>query len=275
MPGPRPRVIFVSDGQEITHRQMEALAALHSKGSMKKAAEFLGLSTPVLHKYIHEVENKSGLSLVTSTSRGSKLNAEGVELLSRFRAYEMRLDDHPEVLKVAGTVVSETTLLTAATILSDAHKQVRVIISTDEENIRLAEERRVDAVVLDDAAFAMERAPDMPSSEIGSDMLVLRDSGSRYAKLAFGAQRLGFRYLTGMGIPFEIDRIVYEPRMVDHTDLSYVANKSLVRSGRIGAAGAKDQTWSLHSIVALQCSEHEDLPMFLDEARDAWIYRKG
>jgi DNA-binding transcriptional LysR family regulator len=275
MPGPRPRVIFVSDGQEITHRQMEALAALHSKGSMKKAAEFLGLSTPVLHKYIHEVENKSGLSLVTSTSRGSKLNAEGVELLSRFRAYEMRLDDHPEVLKVAGTVVSETTLLTAATILSDAHKQVRVIISTDEENIRLAEERRVDAVVLDDAAFAMERAPDMPSSEIGSDMLVLRDSGSRYAKLAFGAQRLGFRYLTGMGIPFEIDRIVYEPRMVDHTDLSYFANKSLVRSGRIGAAGAKDQTWSLHSIVALQCSEHEDLPMFLDEARDAWVYRKG
>lgn len=275
MPGPRPRVIFVSDGQEITHRQMEALAALHCKGSMKKAAEFLGLSTPVLHKYIHEVENKSGLSLVTSTSRGSKLNAEGVELLSRFRAYEMRLDDHPEVLKVAGTVVSETTLLTAATILSDAHKQVRVIISTDEENIRLAEERRVDAVVLDDAAFAMERAPDMPSSEIGSDMLVLRDSGSRYAKLAFGAQRLGFRYLTGMGIPFEIDRIVYEPRMVDHTDLSYFANKSLVRSGRIGAAGAKDQTWSLHSIVALQCSEHEDLPMFLDEARDAWIYRKG
>jgi hypothetical protein len=115
----------------------------------------------------------------------------------------------------------------------------------------------------------------MPSSEIGSDMLVLRDSGSRYAKLAFGAQRLGFRYLTGMGIPFEIDRIVYEPRMVDHTDLSYFANKSLVRSGRIGAAGAKDQTWSLHSIVALQCSEHEDLPMFLDEARDAWIYRKG
>ena len=275
MPGPKPRVIFVSDGQEITHRQMEALAALHSKGSMKKAAEFLGLSTPVLHKYIHEIEDKSGLGLVSSTSRGSKLTAEGVELLSRFRAYEMRLDDHPEVLKIAGTVVSESTLLTAATIISDVHKQVRVIISTDEENLHLAEERRVDAVVLDDAAFAIERTPEMPSTEIGSDMLVLRDTGSRYAKLAFGAQRLGFRYLTGMNIPFEIDRIVYEPRLVDHTDLSYFANKSLVRSGRLQAVGAKDQTWSLHSIIALQCTDHEDLPMFLDEARDAWVYRKG
>ncbi len=275
MPGPRPRVIFVSDGHEITHRQMEALAALHSKGSMKKAAEFLGLSTPVLHKYIREIEDKSGLALVSSTSRGSKLTSEGKELLNRFRAYELRLDDHSEVLKVAGTIVSESALLTAATMLSDAHKSVHVIISTDDENLHLAEERRVDAAVLDDAALAMERSPDLPNAEIGSDMLVLRDCGSRYARLAFGAQRLGFRYLAGMSIPYEIDRIIYEPRMVDHTDLSYFANKSLVRSGRIVAAGAKDQTWSLHSIVALQCTEHEDLPLFLEEARNAWVYRKG
>ena len=275
MPGPRPRVVFVSDGQEITHRQMEALAALNSKGSMKKAAEFLGLSTPVLHKYIREIEDKSGLAIVSSTSRGSKLTEEGIELLSRFRAYEMRLDDHLEVLKVAGTIVSETALLTAATLVSDEHKQVRVVISTDEENLHLAEERRVDAVILDDAGLAMDRAPDIPSTEIGSDMLVLRDSGSRYARLAFGAQRLGFRYLTEMGVPHEIDRIIYEPRMVDHTDLSYFTNKSLVRAEKIEAAGAKDQTWSLHSIVALQCTEHEDLPLFLEEAREAWVYRKG
>ncbi len=275
MAGPRPRVIFVSDGQEITHRQMEALAALHSKGSMKKAAEFLGLSTPVLHKYIREIEDKSGLGLVASTSRGSKLTDDGRELLSRFRAYEMRLDDHTEVLKVAGTIVSETALLTAATIVADAHKQMRVIVSTDEENLHLAEERRVDAVILDDAALAMERSPEMPSAEIGSDMLVLKDTGSRYARLAFGAQRLGFRYLDGLGIPHEIDRIIYEPRLVDQTDLSYFANKSLVRTGKMQVMGAKDQTWSLHSIVALQCSEHEDLPMFLEEAKEAWVYRKG
>ena len=275
MPGPRPRVIFVSDGQEITHRQMEALAALQVKGSMKKAAAFLGLSTPVLHKYIREIEEKSGLGLVSSTSRGSKLTADGVELLNRFRAYERRLDDHPEVLKVAGTIVSETILLTAATILSDAHKAVQVIISTDEANIHLAEERRVDAVILDDAMYAMEGAPDLPNSEVGSDMLLLRDSGSRFAKLAFGAQRLGFRYLKEKDIPHEIDRTIFEPSMVDHTDLSYFVNKSLVHAGRIRAAGAKDQPWSLHAIVALHCSDHEDLPLFLEEAGEAWVYRKG
>jgi molybdenum-dependent DNA-binding transcriptional regulator ModE len=273
--GPRPRVIFVSDGHEITHRQMEALAALNAKGSMKKAATFLGLSTPVLHKYIREIEEKSGLGLVSSTSRGSKLTAEGVELLGRFKAYEMRLEDHAEVLKIAGTVVSETSLLTAATILSDANRAVQVIISTDEANLHLADERRVDAVILDDAMYAIERAPDLPNSEIGSDMLVLKDEGNRFARLGFGAQRLGFRYLKEKEIPFEVERTIFEPSMVDHTDLSYFVNKSLVRAGRVTAAGAKDQAWSLHTVVALRCSEHEDLPMFLEEASEAWVYRKG
>ena len=37
----KPRVIFVADGKEITHRQMEALATLNDKGSMKKAAASL------------------------------------------------------------------------------------------------------------------------------------------------------------------------------------------------------------------------------------------
>ena len=275
MPGPKPRVVFVTDGQEITHRQMEALTALHTKGSMKKAATFLGLSTPVLHKYIREMEEKSGLSLVTSTNRGSSLTSDGVELLKRFKGYERRLDDHPEVLKVAGTAVTERCLLTAATELSDTGKSCSVILSTDEANLHLLDENRLDCIVLDDAAFAMDKAPEIASSEIGSDMFVFRDAGNRFAKLGFGAQRLAFRYLKERGIPYEIDRMIFEPTMVDHTDLSYFVNKSLVRTGLIKAEGAKDQTWSIHSIVALHATDHEDLPMFLEEASEAWVYRKG
>ncbi|MFY9606045.1 MAG: LysR family transcriptional regulator, partial [Thermoplasmata archaeon] len=102
----RPRVVFVSEGQEITHRQMEALAALHERGSMKKAAESIGVSTPVLHKYVREIEEKTDASLVVSTSKGSRLTELGIEFLRRFRAYELRLKDE-DVLRVAGTVVSE------------------------------------------------------------------------------------------------------------------------------------------------------------------------
>ena len=270
----KPRIVFVSEGLEITHRQMEALAALHAKGSMQKAAASLDLSTPVLHKYVREVEEKAGASLVSSTSKGSRLTTAGLELLERFRAYELRLED-PPTLRVAGTVVTERCLLTAATELSDTGKDVSVTISTDESNLRLMREMRVDCVLLDDAMYAMDEAPRVQSEEIGTDMLMFREAGRRFAKLSFGAQRLAFRYLTEKGLPHEVIRTIHEPTMLDRTDLSYFVNKSLVRTGVVRAEGANDQKWSVHSIIALRCSEHEDLELFVEEAREDWLYRKG
>lgn len=270
----KPRVVFVADGQEITHRQMEALAALHEKGSMRKAAQHLGLSTPVLHKYIREIEEKSGERLVAATTRGSRLTGEGLRLLARFRAYERRLED-PRALRVAGTVVSERCILAAATELSDAGKECVVTISTDDVNLGLVDEARVDCVVLDDPLHAIERAPGAESVEIGSDMLLLRDAGPRFARPSFGAQRLAFRFLKEKEIPHEVVRVIHEPSILDRTDLSYFVNRSLVRNGLVRAEGAKEQRWSVHSIVGLECSEHEDLPEFLEKARGAWIYRRG
>ncbi len=274
MPGPRPRVVFVSDGNEITHRQLEALAALNEKGSMQKAAASLGVSTPVLHKYVREIEDKAELSLVTSTSKGSSLTPDGLDLLKRFRAFELRLED-PSVLRVAGTVVSQRSLLSAATELSDDGKQTMVTIADDETNLRMLDEARMDCVVLDDAAFAMERAADIATEEVGSDMLMHKDAGERYARLTFGAQRLAFRYLTEKGIPYEIARTIHEPTILNGSDLSYFVNKSLVRNGIVMEEGAKDQRWSLHAITALRCTDHDDLDEFLEAAREAWVYRKG
>jgi len=269
----RPRVLLVCDGHEITHRQMEALAALLEKGSMKRAAASLGISTPVLHKYIHEMEEKTETRLVNTTSRGSTLTEAGRALLERFRQFELRLTDEDK-LRIAGTVVSQRAVLTAASELSLDGVACNVVIATDSDNMRLAAEGRVDCVVLDDAMFAMERA-EKEAFEIGSDMLMLRDAGPRYARLVFGAQRLGFRHLDEHRIPHEVVRMVFEPSMVDRLDLSYFVNHSLVRTGLVKAMGARDQTWSMHSIIALRCSEHEAVDRLFEELREAWIYRKG
>lgn len=270
----RPRIVFVTDGQEITHRQMEALAALHENGAMTRAAVALGISTPVIHKYIHEIEEKADSELIRTTSKGSKLTARGLELLRRFREYESRLVDGKQ-LRIAGSPVSQRCIMMAATELSAGGKDCSVTISTDESNLKLMEEGRVDCVVLDDAMFAVEKAPETEISEVGSDMLMLKDVGQRFARPKFGAQRLAFRYLEDKQIPHEITREVFEPTMLDHLDLSYFVNRSLVRTGIVKAIGAKDQAWSVHSISALMCTEHEDLPEFLEEAMQAWIYRKG
>jgi molybdenum-dependent DNA-binding transcriptional regulator ModE len=270
----RPRVIFVADGKEITHRQMEALAMLNDKGSMKKAAAALGISTPVLHKYVHEAEEKADEGLVITTSRGSKLTSAGLKLLRKFGEYELRLkdDDH---LRIAGTVVSQRCLLTAASELSASGRNCIITISTDETNLRLVKEGRLDCVAFDDALIAMDNYAEGEIAEIGSDMLMHRDNGPRHARLAFGAQRIAFRHLDEEEIPHEVVRTIFEPTMVDRTELSYFVNRSLVRTGVVNAAGAKDQAWSLHSIAALKCTEHEDLSTFLEEAQEAWVYRKG
>jgi DNA-binding transcriptional LysR family regulator len=266
--------VFAVDGQEITHRQMEALAALHERGSMKAAGDALGISTPVLHKYVREIEEKAGEELIISSSRGSRLTEAGVELLGRFKAFELRLKDEA-LLRIAGTIVTQRCILAAATELSDKGRACAVTISDDEANLRLMDERRVDCILLDDAMLAMERAQDVETAEIGSDMLVLRDAGPRYARLGFGAQRLAYRYLAERGIPHEVVRTIHEPSMVDRTDLSYFANKSLVKNGIIRGEGGVDQRWSVHMIVALKCSGHDDLEAFLEEAREFWLYRKG
>jgi len=266
----KPRVVFVADGQEITHRQLVSLVAIHESGSMKRAAQQLGISTPVLHKHIRDAEEKTGAGLVFSTSRGTSLTSDGLELIGRHRACELRLKDEP-VLRVAGTLVSERCLLRAATALSDEGRACLLTISTDGANLRLMEEMRVDCVLLDDPLCAMERASDRESAEVASDLLLHKDAGRDYARLAFGAQRLGFRQLEQRGAEHRVVREVHDPALLDGSGLSYFVNRSLVRRGLLKADGAREQRWSVHSIVALSCSEHPDLPGFLEEARRAGV----
>jgi DNA-binding transcriptional LysR family regulator len=270
----RPRIILVTDNGEITNRQLEALAAVRREGSMKKAAAALGISTPVLYKYVKEVEVRCDERLVHSDSRGTRLTPAGDDLLNRLEALRLRMDDR-DTLHVAGTLVSELCLLSAASAMTQKGIDCRVTVSTDDENLRMIDEDRVDCVIVDDPLNAMERADRIEGVEIGPDMLLLRDAGVEFVSLAFGAQRLGFRYLEESGCEFAVTRRIFEPALLDRTDLSYFVNRSLVRRGIVSARDAKDQAWSVHSIVALPCSEHPDVRDFIGHARRAGVYPKG
>lgn len=270
----RGRAVVVAAGTEITHRQLEALAAIRDGGSMAAAACALGISTPVIYKYVKEAEAKAGAPLVSSSSRGTKLTADGRDLLQVFESMELRLKDQ-EGLRVAGTLVSERCVLTAATALSAEGVECRVWVSRDEDNLRMLDEGRLDCVVLDDALYAMERADLFEGTEVGNDVLLHRSCGPDHVRLAFGAQRLAFRHLEQRGVEHRVVRTVYEPALLDTTDLSYFVNRSLVRRGVVRASGAREQRWSAHSVMAVPCSEHPALPRFLSEARRAGLYPKG
>ncbi|MEW5748361.1 MAG: LysR family transcriptional regulator [Candidatus Thermoplasmatota archaeon] len=266
----RGRAVIVAEGAEVTHRQLEALAALRDRGSMKRAAASLGISTPVLHKYVRETEAKLGQGLVTTSSRGTSLTGAGRDLLRTFEAFELRLRDE-DALRVAGTLVSERCVLTAATALSACGTACRVWISTDEQNLRMMDEGRLDCVVLDDALYAMERADTFEGTEVGSDVLMHRRCGPDYARLAFGAQRLAFRHLEQRGVEHRVACTVFEPAVLDTMEVSYFVNRSLVRRGVVKAHGAREQRWSQHSIVAVPCSGSTEVGRFISEARRAGL----
>lgn len=268
-----PRVVLVTEDGEITNRQLEALAAVRDRGSMKRAAASLGISTPVLYKYVKEAESRSGERVVRSDSRGTRLTPFGTEMLARLEALRLRTEDRDSI-HVAGTLVSELCLLSAASALTQRGVDCRVTISTDEENLRLLDERRVDCVIVDDPLCAMELAERVEGVEIGPDMLLLRRAGMDFVRLAFGAQRLGFRYLEQEGVEHSIARKIYEPALLDRTDLSYFVNRSLVRRGILSAEGAAEQHWSVHAIMALPCSDHADNDEFVAHARRVGIYPK-
>lgn len=268
-----PRVILVTDEGEVTYRQLEALFAVRSEGSMKRAATALGISTPVLHKYVKETEERCGERLVRSDSRGTVLTESGAGLLAKLEAMRLRMEERPS-LHVAGTLVSELCLLSAASAMAQRGVDCRVTVSTDEENLRAMEEMRVDCVILDDPLRAMELSERFEGVEIAPDMLLLRSSGRDFVRLQFGAQRLGFRYLEQEGIEHSVTSRLFEPALLDRTDLSYFVNRSLVRRGILTAKGAEEQRWSVHSIVALPCSDHADSDEFLVHARRAGIYPK-
>ncbi len=268
------RVILVTEEGELTYRQLEALLAVRGRGSMKRASEALGISAPVLYKYVKGAEERCGERLVRSDSRGTKLTPFGADLLARLEAMRLRTEDRP-ALHVAGTLVSELCLLSAASALSQRGVDCRVTISTDEENLRAIDEMRVDCVIVDDPLLAMELAERVEGVEIAPDMLLMRRSGKDFARLEFGAQRLGFRYLEQEGIEHSVAKRLFEPALLDRTDLSYFVNRSLVRRGILAAEDAEEQEWSVHSIMALPVSDHADNDGFLAHARRAGIYPKG
>lgn len=269
----RPKLTLATDDGEVTHRQLQALRAVAEAGSMKRAAALLGVSAPVLYKYVKEVEERCGTDLVSSGSRGTVLTEQGKMLVSKLAEWELRLEDS-EVMHVAGTLVSELCVMSAASALSRRGTACAVAISTDAENLRAADEGRADCIIVDDPLFAMERAEEVRGIEVGSDVLLMRDSGPRFLELAFGAQRLGFRQLEEEGRAFEVAERVFEPSLLDSTDMSYFVNKSLVRRGFVRAEGAEEQRWSVHSIVALPCSDHPAVDTFLAEAKRCGIYLK-
>jgi DNA-binding transcriptional LysR family regulator len=74
-------------------RDIEYFAVVAEHGHLGRAAEALGLSTPALSKSLRRLEKEMQAKLVTRTSKGVELTAEGSALLAHVRPLRLSLHD--------------------------------------------------------------------------------------------------------------------------------------------------------------------------------------
>ena len=67
------RAEVVINGEAVTYRQLEALEAVSRTGSMASASREMGVSVPVVHRYISNIEVAAGEPVTQSTPMGTVL----------------------------------------------------------------------------------------------------------------------------------------------------------------------------------------------------------
>ena len=87
------RTELVINGDSVTHRQLEALESVSRNGSMSAAAKEMGVSVPVVHRYIGNIEAAVGEPVTKSTPSGTVLTEAGRTVCRRFTECDARCAD--------------------------------------------------------------------------------------------------------------------------------------------------------------------------------------
>ncbi|WP_019177713.1 LysR family transcriptional regulator [Methanomassiliicoccus luminyensis] len=247
-----PSVALVVAGKRLTPRQLEVLRAVYEEGSQNKAAQRLGISTPVLHRHIAQIEGKVGAPLTSAGPTGTRLNPEGERIALEHIALSRRMDRGKGTV-VGGTVVSEELLLNALTGV-DPEGSVDLIISDDQRNLQDFRAGLMDLVVLDDPLYLFE-LEEVKWQEIVEDRLLHVDKGPRYARFKYGAQRIGFRHLESRNVPYSVERTYRSLNAMADSGLSFFVNESLALRRGMHIRSATEPSILSHQITAVYRKE--------------------
>lgn len=247
-----PAVTLRVGKRTLTTRQLEVLQAVYEEGSQNRAAARLGISTPVLNRYIAQIEAKVGTGLTVATPRGTTLNGEGERIALEFIALRRRVAPSGGTV-VGGTVITEEMLLTAMTV-ADPEGECDLIISDDQRNLKDFRAGLMDVVVLDDPLnlFDLEG---VSWQEIATDRLLHVDHGPRYAGCMYGAQRIGFRHLESIGAEHSVVRTFRSPELMAASGLSFFINESLALRKGLRIRSDTDPARLVHKINAVYRQE--------------------
>lgn len=224
------------------------LEAISEEGSQNRAAERLGISTPVLHRYLTNLESEVEEALVQTTMRGTKLTEEGKAVVREFSSLRKRAEKR-ESMVIGCTIITQE-LLNSVLSQLDRATEYDLIISDDERNLNDFKAGLMDLVILDDPLYVYEyRGPTW--EEIGEDYLIHVDKGSQYMRFKYGAQRIGFKHLTAKGQDFSIEGEVRSIPFLQKSNLSFFLNHSIAARRGMSLKSATSPDMLRHKIIAM------------------------
>lgn len=239
------------NGTPVTRRQLEALLAVQDTGSQTAAARRLGISVPVLHKYVGAVEEAVGSPVLKTTPAGSRLTREGLEVAAAARSMTSRCD-FDRGFTVCCSPVTEDLLMS---VLSSVRiPGANIVVSHDEYNIRMLREDRADLAIIDDPLYLFD-AEEFEMDEIGYMGMVMVDNGPSFIRYKYGAQRVAYMYLDSAGREYEVDSETFSLPELLGSNKSFFIDEYLLTRKNLRLRSAVDPKMLRHSITALYREE--------------------
>ena len=234
------------NGHSVTARQIEVLRAIKDEGSKNAAAKKLGISPPVVHKYMDSLEKGAGIKILKSTPLGTELTDEALRIIEVADMADLRSDLHRK-FTVACTPVTEDLMMS---VLSHSKLKADLVISNDASNVRALREGIVNCIIVDDPLLLFE-LEDFKWAEIGYMDMIHVDRGPSYIKYKYGAQRIAYEYLDSLGKDYTVDGETYLLSELLDSGKSFFVDEFLLMRRGIKMMSSTDKHLLRHTINAV------------------------
>lgn len=252
------RTYMTVNGSNITSRQLEVLAAIDRFGSKTAAAKELGISPPVVHKYMVAMEKVCGEHLMLSTPNGTELTPMGKSLLEVANMMEERCSDDRHFV-ISCSPVTEDLVKQS---LSASKVKGSVIVSDDYTNIRSLKQGYSDIIILDDPQLLSE-VEDYEWLDVGYMDMIHVDNGPSYLRYKYGAQRIAYAQLDLMGVQYKIEGETHLLQDLLNSNKSFFVDEVLLMRIGVKIKSSMDKHLLRHSITAVYRKEMKEITRIL------------
>ncbi len=256
-----PEVRLVVDDVPISFRQIQVLVTIASTKSQNQAARILGISVPVLHRHLKELEEKLDVDLISTTPRGTELTKDGREILEAYKKLENRLKVRQKPIVACSPIFSHLVSEAVSSVERGGY-EIDMLVGDDELNNHYLNMGLVGVVVFDDPIYAYRERESYQKPEIVEivkDTLIHVYHGKKYLRYKYGAQRIGFSNLDLEGVNYKIVGETRDYKQLIKSGHSFFINRSLAIREGLDLESHKQSKMLIHSIFAMRIGGGEEL----------------